>query len=418
MCEDQTKRQLILSAFRRALAAWVCNENEQALTAWLTRELDSQGALIRLAISDWHACLRDLLGVKRSCARWPAHWDGPITRLVRASLRFARPDGSPATEFEQAQPNSGGDGILKKWVDACGLPVWEAAPGGTPAPTEDGAGQNHRAWGGSRRVLAALRADGPAASEFLVLDHRDGGAPCRLELFGAGRSWLGPAWTMDGQAAATTSPKPRIRVSDSAVEFAEWSYGAAELRVTQSALLLAGHRLALLSVLVESRSPLRSALSVRISLPPAVVATPIPARRAVVLSEPNKSGSVQVLPVGLPSLPYVTERGDFGAVDRTLVLTQAPTGRRCWLPLLVSWDSPRNRKSVHWRVLTVSERSRNVRVDRAVAARVSWGRGRSYVIYRSLTPRAARAFLGHQTQARFLVGRFTADGTVEPILKV
>jgi hypothetical protein len=84
----------------------------------------------------------------------------------------------------------------------------------------------------------------------------------------------------------------------------------------------------------------------------------------------------------------------------------------------VSWDSRRHRKDLHWRVLSVSEKSRNVAADRAFAARVSWGQDETFVIYYSLASPAPRAFLGHQTSARFLVGRFTKDGVVEPILKV
>ena len=80
------------------------------------------------------------------------------------------------------------------------------------------------------------------------------------------------------------------------------------------------------------------------------------------------------LPIGLPCLPYVTDRGRFQLEGRDLVLTQAGDCRRRWLPVLVSWDSARNRKAVNWRVLTVSERSRPVPPDRAFAARVSWGR--------------------------------------------
>jgi hypothetical protein len=38
------------------------------------------------------------------------------------------------------------------------------------------------------------------------------------------------------------------------------------------------------------------------------------------------------------------------------------------------------------------------------------------LIYRSLAPPALRAFLGHQTKARFLVALFNGDGTVTPIL--
>ena len=133
--------------------------------------------------------------------------------------------------------------------------------------------------------------------------------------------------------------------------------------------------------------------------------------RAWLLAEPKRRGSAQVLPIGLPCLPYATDRGRFQVEGRELALTQAAEGRRCWLPLLVSWDPTRNRKAVNWRILTVSERSRAVSSDRAFAARVSWGRDETYVVYRSLGPPAPRAFLGYQTRARFLFGQFTTDGT-------
>ncbi len=48
--------------------------------------------------------------------------------------------------------------------------------------------------------------------------------------------------------------------------------------------------------------------------------------------------------------------GRSGPWSTTLILRQAPSGRRCWLPLLVSWDPERHRKPLSWRVLTVSER--------------------------------------------------------------
>jgi hypothetical protein len=52
------------------------------------------------------------------------------------------------------------------------------------------------------------------------------------------------------------------------------------------------------------------------------------------------------------------------------------------------------------------------------AVRVAWGSAESLVIYRSLARPALRALLGHQTSARFLVGLFSKDGRVEPIIKV
>jgi hypothetical protein len=93
-------------------------------------------------------------------------------------------------------------------------------------------------------------------------------------------------------------------------------------------------------------------------------------------------------------------------------------GRRGWFPLLASWDPLRNRRAIHWRALTVAEKSRICPPETAFAARVTWGRGETLLIYRSLAPPALRSFLGHQTRARFLVGLFTQEGNVVPIIKV
>ena len=157
------------------------------------------------------------------------------------------------------------------------------------------------------------------------------------------------------------------------------------LRVTQGVFLLGGRRLALLSTLIEARAPLASKLIARLSLPPSVAAEPLAHCRGFRLTAPAHRQSAQVLPIGLPSLAYETERGEFVAADGALALGQRPTGRRWWLPLLVSWDSARNRRPAAWRILTVSERGKAVGPDRAVAVRVSWGRRETYVIYRSLT---------------------------------
>jgi hypothetical protein len=70
-----------------------------------------------------------------------------------------------------------------------------------------------------------------------------------------------------------------------------------------------------------------------------------------------------------------------------------------------------------WRTLTVTEKSQACPPDVAFGARISWGVGQEgLLIYRSLARPALRAVLGHQTKARFLIGRFTEDGDVEPLL--
>ena len=271
----------------------------------------------------------------------------------------------------------------------------------------------------SGRGVDILRTDGRGSTDFVAVDHRDPTAGCRFELFGAGRSWLGPEWKpfIGGLAGRTVV---RRRVTDTGGELGEWSYRAGDARVIYSVLLLRKRGLALLSVTVDSSKAVASTPGFRVSVAPGVVAAPIDQSRAVELVMPRARGSAQVLPIGLPALPYGTERGAFVADDRehSLVLSQSSIGRRCWLPLLVSWDGRRHRRRLHWRVLTVSEKSRTVTADRAFAVRVNWGPSESYVIYRSLTPPRPRSFLGHHTNARFLFGLFTPDGTVTPIMKI
>jgi hypothetical protein len=69
-------------------------------------------------------------------------------------------------------------------------------------------------------------------------------------------------------------------------------------------------------------------------------------------------------------------------------------------------------------VLTVAQDSKVCAQDVAFAVRVSWGRDDTLIIYRSLGPSAPRSFLGYQTKARFLLGQFTNEGNVEPLLSV
>jgi hypothetical protein len=124
--------------------------------------------------------------------------------------------------------------------------------------------------------------------------------------------------------------------------------------------------------------------------------------------------------MALPSRPYETDRGRFGfdPDTRELVLSQAAPGSPAWLPLLLSWDRTRIRKKLQWRVLTVSENYRACPPEAAWAARVSWGRTETFVVYRSLGPPARRSFLGCTTSARLLVGRFTPEGDVDPIIAI
>ncbi len=419
MSADQEQGQRVLDRLSRAVDSWVQQGDARPLTRWLDRELDSEGVPIRLAIPAWQECLAILTQAKDRKRAWPDGWKSRLSQLLLASLRFARPDGSPAAEAAEPDRIRLTTATWREWADwSSGTGIARVLRGWfAPGKPERGA-PPLSAWSSSHRVLSILRADWRADGDFLAIDHRDARSSCRFELFGGGHPWLGPRWSWGAETVPTSRPRRRTWITGASADLAEWSYRVGTIQVTPSDLLLRGRGLALVSIQAESRVAGGGPVCMRLALPPLVAATTMETCRAVVLTAPKRRGSVQVLPIGLPCLPYPTDRGQFRVEGRELVLQQSSPGRRCWLPLLVSWDSDRNRKTLHWRVLTVSERARAVRNDRAFAARLSWGRDETYVIYRSLGPPAPRAFLGYQTRARFLLGQFTTGGDVKPILSV
>ncbi len=420
MSDDRTTRRNILEELSQAIAAWGQRSDDRPLARWLKRELDSNGTPLRMSLPEWDESLNLVVAVQRERGDWPHCCGEAITRMIQASLRFTRPDGCLATCFGAAPRGNGTprtDGNRSQ-LDLTDGPIARTRRRWLAQGVEEGLPHASLGWASSKRVLAGLNDDGTAMRDLLVVDHNAAGDFCRFELFGGGRSWLGPAWTVNGETGVAHRPWPRTWISTVTADLAEWCHAAGADRVTRSILLLRGLRLALLSVVVERRSSTSGPPGYRIARTPGVAVEPVEGCRAMLLSQSPRRGSAQLVPIGLPCPAYSTDQSRFAAEGDDLVLSHAAAGRRTWLPLLVSWDVPRHRKRLHWRVLTVSERSRIVSADRAIAVRVSWGRQETYVIYRSLASPSPRVFLGHRTENQFLVGRFTDQGIIEPIFEV
>ena len=416
MIEAETTDGNILGSLSRSLDEWVCRGNEQPLTRWLKRELSSEGVLVRLTLPSWRECLSLIAGAQAARSGWPSQWEELVTRLVQTNLRFTRPDGSTATDFAGLGEDAGGpDGSAKSKTRGSrprangSAGMWLVQRKGEHPGARD-------AWSSADRVLAVLLG---RCSDGGFSGHRSPSCKFRVPVRAvrsrpllAGTN-LDNRWTGHHADASAASPgsQPRTwlwrngpRERRTAADAVDGLATSAPTRPPERARREAD------DLAAECRCPCRLSVETR--------GRAERTSRAIQLTESHKKGSAQILPIGLPCASYATDRGNFQVDRAELVLKQAANGRKCWLPLLVSWDAARNRKDLHWRILTVSERSRIVSPDRAFAVRVSWGRHETYVIYRSLGPPGIRAFLGHQTRARFLIGLFTNDATVEPILEI
>jgi hypothetical protein len=265
------------------------------------------------------------------------------------------------------------------------------------------------------RPLSILRADWSKLGDLIAVDHRKTGPVSAFELLGLGRTWLGPTWSAGGNSEAATPGRPTRWISNPSADLTEWSFRLGESRVVRTALLLRGRRLALLADQVEGKSP---DAEMRVGIREGIEVVPSAEDRGLSLSSGARGPSPRVFPLGLSSQTLPVGRAAFRREANALVLRQPMEGKRAWLPLLVSWEPRRDRKAIAWRSLTVSEGSKICPAETAVAYRISWGRDESLVIYRSLARPMPRAFLGHQTRTRFLVGIFSRQGDVEPIVKV
>ena len=400
----------------RVVAASGQRHRTDRLGRWLDRELDGEGAPRRLPVGEWSLCLTLLAETRQAWGEnWSPELDARIEGFFLATLRFMRPDGSMV--FGPLGIADSTKQALRSWADHLSEPGFKTVidwwfPGPharhSPPPLPASARTDH--------PLASLRADWSKSGDLMAIDHRQRGSETCFEFIGLGRTWLGPTWAFaTDQLAAVGRARPSLWVSNYSVDLAEWSFRVGPLRVVRTALLFRGRRLALLADQIDGKP---TAGEMRVGIREGIDVIPSAENRSLALTLGARVASPRLIPLGLPYRSSGGERGTFQRQGNELVLRQPIDGRRGWLPLLVSWESGRNRKTLVWKPLTVSEGPKICGAETAVAYRVAWGRDESLVIYRSLARPVPRSFLGHKTAARFLIGLFTKEGNVEPILTV
>jgi hypothetical protein len=176
--------------------------------------------------------------------------------------------------------------------------------------------------------------------------------------------------------------------------------------------LLRGRSLALIG---QQEDGAGSATEIQLTLPSGVEARRAEGLRMVELSIGRDRPRVRLIPLGLSMHERSSDGGSITIEGDRVVFRWPGSGLRRWASILACWG----KAPTAWRRLTVSERSRACPAGVAEAVRVAWGSSEDgLIVYRSLAKPALRAFLGHQTGARFLIGAFNSLGDVRPILKI
>lgn len=384
--------------------------NGRSLAHRLMRELDANGLPRGLDVRDWWPTVVQLCEANESSA--PGSDERrleSIRSLAAAAVRFARTDGSPVFTDGGDHPtperliraaHSIGDertgAVLRRWFPRLVPPERRASPPHLPAIAAETV------------PIAMLRADWSKSGDFLAVDDRAGGPACLIELQGGGVRWLGSNWR---NSLDETGPRGAGRQvtwsTDSKVDIVEWEYELGRTRVQRSALLARGRKLAIVAEFVE-RLPERTRFEARIAVPKSLTAAAANVPGGLVL----KSGSSRSAHVLAPNASVRSNS------DGQLHVVSRSEGETQWLPLLISWDSARNRKPLICRPVTVSSERKACSPQEAQAYWISWGRSESYVVFRSSGPAKPRAFLGHQTDSGFLFGVFTKTGDVEPLVEI
>ncbi|WZO96721.1 hypothetical protein EP7_003726 [Isosphaeraceae bacterium EP7] len=221
--------------------------------------------------------------------------------------------------------------------------------------------------------------------------------------------WLGADWP----SPPGSSPAQLLWSKSSAeVAAADWSVSIGQTRVIRTIAVLRRFKVALIAEQVEQG---HGEWSISFPLPAGSVARKIHEKPSILVEREGALGFGQILPLSLEC------RDDAGCLDRfdvrsgNLTMTRTLQGGVSYSAILIAWGRPRSTSPATWTPLTVTEQARECPGTRAFAVRASWGKDQ-FVVYRSLAEPTLRAFLGHQTSAKFLMGRFTPTGTVQPII--
>jgi hypothetical protein len=361
-------------------------EQSEALLNWAQLHLDARGAPSALDPAHWREALELIAPRGSRLPSNPARQE-ILARLRRSVDAFQRSDGSmafgpAAVTTSRTRPNR--------------PPLAFATH---PGP-----------------VRLAIR-DRIAGSELLIaLDQARPADSGRLELDALGRTWL------NGLSTTTTDSSPGFDAepacwsswtSGPAGSLAEYHIACGPASVQRSLAWVRARRFLILGDDWGAEPRNRASAATCLRLAPGVTAVPAEDGVGVRLLGPEGTGpGPRLIVPGESTSPGARRRG-----PSDLVI--ASDDRPGWQPIFLILDPRLAARTPLVRPLTITEDRRILPNDVASAYRIAWpGQTESLVVYRGRAAAGKRSFLGHQTEARFLVGAFSRKGDLTPIIQL
>lgn len=267
--------------------------------------------------------------------------------------------------------------------------------------------------------LACLRSNWSTDADTLVVAHDD--VMPRIELSALGKPLFSGRWdialTVDGTPLEFTSEWNCVCwFSDEDADYIELRTDhPAGVRIERQILLSREEHFALFAEIVSG--PAGAKIECESRLLPVAGASLIPDRPTRECRLKVTGCTARVFPMMLPAERVVGAAGSLGLVDDALQFRQTGIGGM-YAPIVIDWHPDRARAYAEWRKLTVSEQGKAVPGDWAGGCRLRVGSDQWLFYHGMKRSQGGRAVLGQHTFNETLIGSFSKDGSVEPIILV
>lgn len=267
--------------------------------------------------------------------------------------------------------------------------------------------------------LACLRNNWLMGADSCIVTHHQ--SPPQICLTAFERGLLDGSWSsevrLDGDAVSLDGEWTCVCwFSDHDADYLELQLEAAAATVSRQVMLSRTDHWVFLSEAVIVPHAGQLELATHLPLAADVDAEAARWTRDVRLSQRKLKAAVY--PLALDQQRVQNAHGTLDVGPAELILRQQAHGTAVFAPLVIDWSPDRRRARAIWRRLTVAEDGRILGPETASGFRLQIGR-HQWLYYRSLKAgETGRTVLGHHTLHETVIGEFTAQGTVEPLVMV